>query len=250
MCWAYFPEKVRCRSNLRIARKYLMGTMILWLVALSLRNEVALALTYISLSTFAIGIAYRNGHHGILQKSRGQHPLLIRLIFFPYLAGSYLNFLFQKKRIPLGVTQISEKFFIGPRLNKEEFQKQFPNPESVAVIDLCPEMIETPFVVDGCFEYHHIPFLDLSVPDEASFAKAIETVLQVRKRNPRHLIYIHCALGLSRSSLLASALLISEECRQEEGVIAELKEKNSWLHFPEPQRVLLSKFSEKTNSVI
>ncbi len=75
----------------------------------------------------------------------------------------------------------------------------------VAVLDLAPEIAEIS-VFRGC-TYQHVPILDLAPPSIPQLEAAVKFI-----KSPDHTnkIYIHCSLGLSRSSAVVAAFLLSE----------------------------------------
>jgi protein-tyrosine phosphatase len=96
-----------------------------------------------------------------------------------------------------------------------------------AVLDLTAEFSATP--ANGRFAYQNVPILDLTAPQPAALSSALEFIEGHRKFGP---VYVHCALGLSRSAaVIAAWMLKSQQARRAEDAlrrIAALRRGVTW----------------------
>ena len=73
----------------------------------------------------------------------------------------------------------------------------------MAVLDLAPELPESPGLMR--LDYKHVPMLDLAPPSRAQLNTAIAFI---EAQPPESKLFIHCALGYSRSVAVLAAYLI------------------------------------------
>ncbi len=77
-----------------------------------------------------------------------------------------------------------------------------------AVVDLCAEIPEAPFVRAAVGErYHAAPALDGSAPIDDAFDRAVVQAAGWAREG--HRVLVHCALGHGRSVLIAAAALVA-----------------------------------------
>jgi protein-tyrosine phosphatase len=121
------------------------------------------------------------------------------LLFFPYLAATWLLWYTQKSltKEPL-CNQVSPGVWLGRRCSASEL------PSGVGmVVDLTAEFAEMRQVREGR-AYVCLPILDASIPSLTSFQELVQIVASVDKP-----IYVHCALGHGRSATVVVALLVA-----------------------------------------
>jgi protein-tyrosine phosphatase len=99
---------------------------------------------------------------------------------------------------------ITAKLLIGRRLLRDEATNLKHSGVS-AVLDLAPELPK----IRGleAMEYRHVPMLDLVSPSLAQVHAALEFI---DAQPPDSKLLIHCALGYSRSVVVAAAYLIRQ----------------------------------------
>lgn len=115
----------------------------------------------------------------------------------------YFKF-FNNNRLPY--TRISRNIIVGRRLTNSEAKQLRREYNISAILDLTPECSERSSLLD--LPYKNIQIMDLTTPAPASLNEAIHFI---NLHSPKGLIYIHCALGLSRSTCTAAAFLLHEQ---------------------------------------
>lgn len=159
---------------------------------------------YLAFSLLLVALAYVRRKAGFLRKRQGQHPAWIRLLFWPYLAGYAATWiavrLRQYDRPPF--TQEAEGLWVGRRLSAAEAQRL---PAGCSIIDLSGEISETAALRGG--RYQHFPLLDLHAPTRAQVRHILFAIDAERAQG--HPVYLHCAMGYSRSRFIARIYLNS-----------------------------------------
>lgn len=177
-----------------LARRYLGGAL------------VCLGATYFSawlwwptLSLFIVALAYGVLGVGALQKDEaGRLSAAARWLLLPWRAGMWLSMRHYTRRLP-PFSQLTASVALGsyPRVS----------PAQAAVVDLTSEFSRARAARH--VPYQCIPMLDLVNPDEATLDAAVAAVEKLRMAHGS--VFIHCALGLSRSALVAAAWLLRHE---------------------------------------
>ena len=157
---------------------------------------------YPAMSCLLVGSAYGTNNPAFLGKRSGTYPWMAIILFAPYLIGSWYSWRIYSRKIPAW-TEISPGILQGRRLTARETLNLLQQ-GSVAVLDLAPEIPEIA-VLRGS-NYQHVPVLDLAPPSIEQLAEAVRFI---RSRMNTMRIYIHCSLGLSRSTAVVAAFLIS-----------------------------------------
>ncbi|MBL4277297.1 phosphatase PAP2/dual specificity phosphatase family protein [Vibrio fluvialis] len=152
----------------------------------------ALALAIVALAYGAAGV-------DALQKDeQGSLTPAAWLLLLPWRAGMWLSMRLYTRHLP-AVSPLMEGVSLGayPRAR----------PEQLAVLDLTSEFPRSP-VVDNV-AWRCVPMLDLVNPDDAALHRAVSELEHLRTTQGS--VLLHCALGLSRSALVAAAWLIQRE---------------------------------------
>ena len=92
------------------------------------------------------------------------------------------------------VSEVEPGILIGARPGKGDWDR-LAELNIRSVIDLAPELSAT---TPQGIEHHHLPLLDITIPDPAT----LDSIARLIEDRHRHgVVYIHCALGMSRSVL-------------------------------------------------
>lgn len=157
---------------------------------------------YAAASLVLVALSYRLRRPGFLRKQAGRHPLLAWLLFWPYLAGYRLTWMLvrlRERRRP-AFTEQAPGLWIGRRLSQAEAGQL---PAGCHVIDLCAELPEVAALRRP--SYRHYPLLDLQAPRPGQLRQVLAAIGQLQEAG--HPVYVHCAMGYSRSRLVARLYL-------------------------------------------
>ncbi|MEO6917802.1 MAG: phosphatase PAP2 family protein [Collimonas sp.] len=184
------------RMQANVAFYYLMAAGIVLLLGVSgLHCRAGL---YLVASLSLVSFAYFREDRFFLHKRDGRHPLWVWLLYAPYLAAYWLTWRCvrwrERRRPPL--MQIGDRLWIGRRLSAIEAELL---PAQCVVIDLANELSETPSLRKH--DYHYFPLPDLRLPQAGTIDDIV--ALMIRETGKGQTIYLHCAMGYSRSTLIA-----------------------------------------------
>lgn len=157
---------------------------------------------YLAASLALVALAYARRNAAFLRKEQGRHPAWIWLLFWPYLAGYALTWLLVRwrHRGQAPFAHAADGLLIGRRLSEGEAQQL---PPGCSIIDLSPELSETPALRST--RYRHFPLLDLHAPTRAQIRGIIAAIHAERTQGRP--VYLHCAMGYSRSLFIARIYL-------------------------------------------
>jgi protein-tyrosine phosphatase len=158
-----------------------------------------------AVSFLLVALAYFGaGPRLLLKKSDGRrHPLtwFVHWPFFTLTAFSYrLSMLISREAAFVGV---APNVFLGRRLTARE-GKYVEAEGWVAVLDLVAEMPAIP-ALRGVANYRSLPTLDATAMTLSQLRDAVEWVKQHAATGP---VFVHCALGHSRSATVVAAYLL------------------------------------------
>lgn len=192
---AMVPHVQNTRQS--VAFYYLTGAtlVLLWSCAI---NYIWLG-SYLAFSLALVARAYILHDTRFLTKKAGRHPAWVWWLYSPYLIGyrfcwlvvHYYRRQAWEKKLP--------GLFVGRRLCMSEAKGL---PSICSVIDLSPELSEPH---ELCKDYWHFPLLDMCAPTPAQLRPILER-LQIELQ-AGHSVYLHCAMGLSRSQFVARLYL-------------------------------------------
>ena len=159
---------------------------------------------YLAASLALVALAYARRNAAFLRKTQGRHPAWIWLLFWPYLAGYAATWLLVRwrHRGKPAFAQATEGLWVGRRLSAGEAQQL---PPGCCIIDLCTELSEAEPLRNG--HYRHLPLMDLQAPSRKQ-VRTILAAIDTERRQGRP-VYLHCAMGYSRSLFIARIYLHS-----------------------------------------
>lgn len=218
VCVFAFPESrepalVRsAAANFRVARLYAIGAAMFAALAIGPGSRLAFALGFWLLlwpavSLALIATAYVRGSSTVFRKKDGRLPISTRVVLGPYLLGAVLSRLVYRRH---GVPWIeaAPRVFSGRLLTKRE-ALAICAMGITGVLDMTAEYSETRAFQE--IEYLNVPVLDLTRPSREQLDAAIAFIMKHARRGG---VYVHCALGVSRSASVAAAYLASLQPEQ------------------------------------
>jgi protein-tyrosine phosphatase/membrane-associated phospholipid phosphatase len=221
VCMFAFPERrdralVRSSANLRVALLYAAGSAALGILAIALGFWFWLLLWPAS-SLALIAIAYVRGNSAVFRKSNGRLPISTRVVLGPYLLGAFARLLIYRRRGDAWV-EAAPGVYCGRLLTKRE-ALAVRAMGVTGVLDLTAEHAETRAFPEieslnpaarslQEIEYLNVPVLDLTEPSREQLNAAVAFIAEHAHRGG---VYVHCALGVSRSVAAAAAYITSQQ---------------------------------------
>jgi hypothetical protein len=209
--------------NLRVARFYAAGSAALGILAIALGSWFWLLLWPASSLTL-IAIAYVRGNSAVFRKSGGRLPISTRVVLGPYLCGAFARLLIYRRRGEPWV-EPAPGVYCGRLLTKRE-AVAVRSMGVTSVLDMTAEHAETRAFLEIDYlntaarslqeiaylnvpvEYLNVPVLDLTEPSREQLDVAVAFIAEQARRGG---VYVHCALGVSRSVAAAAAYIASQQ---------------------------------------
>jgi protein-tyrosine phosphatase len=160
-------------------------------------------LLYPAASCVAVAYAYGTNRPELLPKNRHVAKPRTTILFVPYLLGAWCSWRWYAANVSAW-NSITSYILVGRRLLNREATVLKASGVS-AVLDLAPEL--PPIGGLDAIEYRHVPMLDLVPPSLIQLNAALEFI-EAQPLNSK--VLIHCALGYSRSAVVAAAYLIRQ----------------------------------------
>lgn len=213
LCVFAFPESREpalsrsATGSFRVARLYAGGSAILAVLAIALSACVGAwfsALLWPAASLALIATAYVRGDSNIFRKKDGRLPISTRVVLGPYLCGAVLARLIHRRRREPWV-ETAPRVYRGRRLSRREAQAMSAM-GITGVLDMTAEYSETRAFRE--IEYLNVPVLDLTTPSRAQLDA---TVAFITKHAGLGGVYVHCALGVSRSVHAVKSYIASQQ---------------------------------------
>jgi protein-tyrosine phosphatase len=199
--------------SLKMALYYLLASAFFMVLAF----QVSVWFLYLFLSLFLVSVVYAFGLNEILLTRSLCRYFLLRLLFTPYLWGNRISWNYYKRKLPL-MAKVDDGVYFG-RLYGINEQKKLEDKGLRHVLNLAIEHTVLRKHYFYCF--YNLPLLDQTIPNPKLLHKAVLLIEEHKKEG----VFVHCALGLSRSVLVISAwLLYRGHSRDEvEKIISEIR---------------------------
>ncbi len=193
-------QTVALHKRRRLGGRYVWGAM-LCLAATYFCWLPGVVLLWPALALTIVGGAYIAGRPDWFRKTNGCYSWTTRWLLMPYTFGSHLSYLwYTRSSAPYAL--VAEGVYFGRRLSEKEAE-ELRGLGVRRVLDLTGEFEETEAL--RTLEYQNIPVLDLIPPSDEQIDQALEWLQRTSGNGP---VYIHCALGFSRSAIVTAAWLI------------------------------------------
>jgi protein-tyrosine phosphatase/membrane-associated phospholipid phosphatase len=152
----------------------------------------AIALSIVTLGYAGLGVA-------ALQKNeQGKLTPAARWLLMPWRWGMFISLLCYTRRLP-AISPLTAEVYLGFYPRRQ--------PAQHAVLDVTSEFPRSRHLTGVA--YHCVPMLDLLCPDDTQLRLAVTVLEQLRQSQGT--VLIHCALGLSRSAMVAAAWLLEQQ---------------------------------------
>ncbi|HEY8669038.1 MAG TPA: dual specificity protein phosphatase family protein [Tepidisphaeraceae bacterium] len=212
-CYYLFPvraiERPQFRGrvlNAKLVWIYSLLTTILLLAATALRPW-GYILIWPAITTAVLAVGYAFSGERIFRKRQGVIPFTTRIILGPYLLAAVLWRIRYTRRRPFWCS-ITSNVWAGRFLCSSE-AKQLVASGVTAVLDLTAEYNEP-----GAFRalrYLNVPILDSTAPAPDQVA---ECVAFIDAQAQHGIVYVHCALGYTRTTAIVAAWMVKTKVAQ------------------------------------
>lgn len=219
LCLYLVPDRSEFRTPFEPSRRlgsiYAAGAGVC-LIGATCLSPPGLILIWPAISLAIVSAGYLALGPAIMRKSDGRIPWRARLLLGPYLAGARIAAWLRRPAKP---SQITPNLLLGGHLSAHQ-AKAILDAGVTAVLDLTAEFSEQPILLrETC--YRGIPVLDLVPPSQAQLTQAVDFI---EEHSRQGIVYVHCALGYSRSVCVVAAwLLRSGLASTPEQAIAQIK---------------------------
>ncbi|MCH2547735.1 MAG: phosphatase PAP2/dual specificity phosphatase family protein [Alphaproteobacteria bacterium] len=180
---------------------------ILLLIMAFLAMPYSLLFLWPALALTLVAMAYSGAGTRVFRKWQGGHSISSRVLLAPYRLAAYCSYrMYTRADTP--TRKVAENLLMGRMLSNKEAQ-QLCEDGVVAVVDMAPEFATAkPFRRLAC---HHARVLDLTPPNIEQLQDAVDFIEVHRAQG---VVYVHCALGYSRSAAVVVAWLLKSGAAQ------------------------------------
>jgi protein-tyrosine phosphatase/membrane-associated phospholipid phosphatase len=181
----------------RLGFRYLTGALSCAIVAATIQTWAWLLLWPVA-SLLLVALAYLGAGVAVFQKADGRQSWPARILLMPYLLGAWTSYRLFTLSAP-AMHEVIPGVYFGRRPRGGDLAQL----ASAAVLDLTVEFSAAQGVEP--FVYRNIPILDLTTPEPAALSTAVTFIDYHVGARP---VYVHCALGFSRSATVIAAWLV------------------------------------------
>ncbi len=190
----------------KIGARYAAGALAagVWWTALAWGGHVwvGLGFAWTSLSLALVSLAYFGAGAAVFQKRDGQLSRVARLVLLPYLLGAALSQRRYARRLDAW-NELVPGVLIGRVLSVREVARLRASHPRLAVLDLTAEF--SALLREAAMAYRNLAVLDLTAPHSAQLAQGADFI--EAQRAAGNTVFVHCALGISRSAAVVQAWL-------------------------------------------
>ena len=158
---------------------------------------------------------------GVFQKNRaGELSPSAWTLLLPFRGGAHLSRLWHSRSLPT-VSWITSRLALGGYPSRAKLTKA-GFPASGSVLDLTAEFPRAKLPKETV--YATLPLLDLLPPTAEEVREAVALLRRLTQAHPHRPIFLHCALGLSRSAVVVAAwLLATRQAVSVEKAVAQIR---------------------------
>ncbi len=200
-----FLTRFTTPRSLKMGLYYLVGSILAMIGAFML-PQLSLLFLWLFLAFFSVGIVYAFGLNILIAGKNATANLWQKTVFFPYFLGNYFSWHFHKRKLSL-ITQVADGVYIGRMPAQKEYDT-LKQQNIGHVINLATEQQ----MQKALMPQSRLAFLDQTI----HAPEALHEGVMLIETNKDQGVFVHCALGLSRSVLLISAWLMYKGSTLEE----------------------------------
>ena len=184
--------------SLKMALYYIVGAVLSMLMAFYLSSWGSWFFLWIFTSLLLVSIIYAFGLNILLAGKNTKASWWQWVLFAPYFLGNYLSWQYYKRKLSLMV-KLKDNVYFGRYPSQEEYQVLVEKCIGMAINLATEQQIQK-----TVFSQIRLPFLDQTIQSSEALHVGVQHIEAYQDEG----VYVHCALGLSRSVLLVSAWLI------------------------------------------
>jgi len=192
--------------SLKMALYYIVGAVLSMLLAFYISSWGSWFFLWIFTSLLLVSITYAFGLNSLLSGKNAKASWWQWVLFTPYFLGNYLSWQYYKRKLPL-MERLKDNVYVGRYPSAEEYKLLDDKGIGIAINLATEQQIQK----HGLSQIR-LPFLDQTIQSPESLHEGVQYIEAHKEKG----VYVHCALGLSRSVLLASAWLLFNGCSIEE----------------------------------
>lgn len=208
--------------SLKVGLYYLGAAILFLVIAFSYHSLIAL---WLFLSMAAVGIVYAFGFNHLIAGENACARWWQWLLFAPYFIGTHLSWQWYKRKLPL-MSHVGEGVYFGRHPASHEYAELSSQGIHYAINLALEHQINR-----SMLEQTRVPFLDLTIPDPEALHEVVLMIEEKKKSG----VYVHCALGLSRSVMAIGAWMVyrgysMEEIDERMKTIRPMAVKSKYVH--------------------
>jgi hypothetical protein len=193
--------------HIKMGLYYLFGSTVLMVLTFMVSSLTIPLLpylfVYLFICTLSVSLIYAFGFNHMLANTKGIANPIQWIVFLPYFVGCKLSWAYYTRTLPL-LAKVEERVFIGRHPKAGEYRKIRALGVS-QVINLATELqLNNTPLISNQLTQHRLNFLDQTMQSPDILHQAVLLIERYKDQG----IYIHCALGLSRSILVCWAWMI------------------------------------------
>lgn len=188
-------EKFTTPRSLKVGLYYLGAAVLFLVAAFAYHSLIAL---WLFLSMASVAIVYAFGLNHLIAGEESKASLWQWIVFAPYFIGTNLSWRWYKQKLPL-MSHVEERIYFGRHPASHEYDFIRSHGISHAINLALEHQINR-----SALEQTRMPFLDLTIPSP----EALHHVVMMIEDKKESGVYIHCALGLSRSVMAIGAWML------------------------------------------
>jgi membrane-associated phospholipid phosphatase len=181
--------------SLKMAFYYLVGAIIFMVLAFKF-STVWFLFIWLFASLLTVSVAYAFGWEWLLVSKDSKANLFQKLFLLPYFLGNYLSLQYYSKKLK-PFSKVEEGLYIGRYLKENEYQALKEQNINHSLNLALEQQFQKPVLKEK-----RLALMDQTIQNPKALHEA---VLYIEEHDG---VYVHCALGLSRSILVISAWLI------------------------------------------
>jgi len=201
-----YIENFMTPRSLKMGLYFLFASVLFMVLSFNAQGILVYFSLWIFFSLLSLSLIYAFGFNTCLAGSKAKANVWQWIVFFPYFFGSYLSWIYYKRKIPL-VSQVHEKVYFGRHPSKKEYAT-LKDYKLKHIINLATEQ-QFKLTDEAQTRF---PFLDQTIQSPETLHAGVMKIQEYKEEG----VYVHCALGLSRSVLLISSWLLFNNHTREE----------------------------------